>query len=334
MTFTAPDGRRDELLAVLAEYFGEVTRTTGGQFFCKSCHRFEHPGVELHFGHPDGFCVVNLRGGALSQFDGEARHKILTRIMGLMGIRCTRIDVAADFQFCGLELVRRVHQACEARELTGAKCYVSMRPMTGDVCTGASVTIGKRGNEGSGKMLCVYDKGLEQNTGLLRIWEEGEWERVEGRFFSDSDRANQAAVALVMAGDDWRTAAYGLLFNIVDFREFTGDRHTERRARVSWWSSLIDDIPAIATAAKRRLSSLASRVRWLAGQVAPGLDALMKAAGLATPGQVLDMLVGHRYQTAPDTRGVVAQFGLWCQGGADEDELWGVPEGRVQWWAH
>ena len=83
-----------------------------------------------------------------------------------LGVKCTRIDLAAD-DFTRKRLVMDViHQAATAGHVVGFRCYDPRRPLknmqTGQLA-GDTAYFGKRGNHGSGRYVRFYDKGLESN---------------------------------------------------------------------------------------------------------------------------------------------------------------------------
>lgn len=320
ITMSGPEGRRDDAERILSRYFGPVIETTRGQYFCQTCFRFEG-GAQLHFGHKDGVCVVALGGAALSTLEAGKRIDVMREVLELLGFRVTRLDIAQDYFHCGLGLVAMVEGSCERGEVVGCPVFDVRRPRRGDRLNGYSVTVGKKGSEGSGRQVCVYDKGLEQKErGEGLFWKLGEWERWETRLFDE--RANEAALAIVGAGPSWHPVAKGYMLGAIEFREKNGHRKRAERPMVAWWSKFCEFTRLCSTSAVKRLKTLSGKVTWFRKQVAPGLAAMADAAGM-TMGTVLETFAGD-VRAGPRASLLRRQFREWIDGGADFGELCGA----------
>lgn len=321
VTIVGSEGRRPDAVRVLERYFGRVVETGRGQYFCQTCWKFEG-GAKLHFGHSAGVCVVEVSGRPLAGLDGWKRVEFLREIIGLLGFKVTRLDVALDFVFCELELCARVLESCQAGQLChAATTWKPERSFRGSVVVSDGVTIGLKGDAGSGRQWVVYDKGLEQRErGEGVFWKAGEWERIEARFWDE--RANQAALQLLeaFAVSHWRAMEVmrGLALGAVDFRERVAGRVVRECPRVAWWRELLGSTRAMFTFVKRRAVDLLGYASYLRKQVMPRLRAVGDAVGLGA-GQLLEMLAGEGKpgRTGP----ILMQFRQWVVDGADAAEL-------------
>ena len=271
-------GKR-ELLEWILEYgklrWGDAVLGVGGDFY-RQGWRFES-GAKVLF---DGFTSSNaptlclkIQGSVLSAVDADERMEWLRDLM-TAGMKCTRLDVALDFQDVkGVGLIEAVYEACERGELTGARRYEQRRPKSGRRLTGNSVYLGRRGKHGSGRLIRVYDKGLQQKERPM-----GEWERWEVEFSGEC--AQEVALALC-AAEDWAPIAFSRALGSVDFRKATGRRELKRRPRAEWWCDFVneqlDGGQVVRTRAPARAVNAEATLKWLQKTAGPNLQLYLEA---------------------------------------------------------
>lgn len=217
---------------------------------------YDGEGTDRHRGK----FTVEIPGSALGCLEGEERIELL-RDLARWGMKCTRIDVAVDLVAHSdgqVELVEAVHDACTRGELVGARRWRPVIEYAGNRITGASVYLGKRGSQGSGRMVRCYDKGLE--TGAVA----NTWHRWEAEFSGDV----AAQVGQVLAERvEWVEPAVCVALGAVDFRVNTGVRDSCRRPRAEWWASVVRhfqgivggrSFPPFRIKARRKASNLRS----------------------------------------------------------------------------
>lgn len=302
LTFSGPDGQRGAVADMLTALFGaDPVVGSGGKF--QSCG-MKWGAAKLLYSpeceEPDARCIVEVPGEALASLT-EAKILTLLRAILSMGFRATRLDVAIDFMGEGIDLIDRVYVSCEAGELTGARRWSLVGDCRTDLgLVGKGLYLGRRGKLGSGRTVCVYDKGLQQRTDEAtgRAYAEGEWVRWEARFSKDC--ANQAAL-LISELDDWRPEGLSMALGAIDLRENTGRRDIERRPRVAWWEAFLADVSLIRLVAKRVKTTLARWKGWMGTQVMPGVKAMAGAFGV-TFSDLIDRVVGD----VPHSSGALA----------------------------
>jgi hypothetical protein len=253
-------------------------------------------GVELWLDHHgDNLCAVEIPGGVLELMDGAERVAVLAELVGL-GCRPTRLDVAIDRRDPKgrLDLVQRADLSCRRGELCGFK---KSRRIVGHGesradSTGYTLYVGKKGSCGGGKSLRVYDKGLEQNEKRRARFKPNQWHRWEVQF--EHERAQQAAAAIIDAGEGWHRVAASLAVGVLDFRQVspTGRRELARREPVKWFYQFLELLKAsrIETAKAGRSARLDRFVAWFRGSVGRTLSGMAEASGL-TPEAVFRELV-------------------------------------------
>jgi DNA relaxase NicK len=316
MTFSGPESRKGVLAAVVERFFGPIVETIRGRFFCRTAWKFER-GAVIHFEHTDGVCILDLPGGVLSTLDGDGRVQVLRGVLEAMGFRCTRIDLAEDFIGSGLGLVGKFTESCRKRECIGNPVWDERHMMRAGELLSNSLTLGRKGSNGNGRQLCVYDKGLEQRTdGNGMFWKIGEWERVELRLYSE--RASQASM-LLYHSLDWKQTIRELIYGSVEFREQNGAEHRARRPIVKWWADLLGTLQVVATSMGLRLTSLAGTVQWLRRQVAPLMRAMAEEAGQAL-GEFVETIAGD-VRRSSRASAVASQFRLFVESGGDLSNL-------------
>lgn len=286
-----PRARLDAVRALLVAWFGEPERRRGLWFYawseaweCKARLVWGSAREERGEGiGPDDTFAVELPGGLLTLLGDEAIERV--RDLVAFGLKASRVDIAGDFHLEAGEvgtvgLVDTVREACQAGELCLARRHEPRRPMSGRRLIGNSVYIGRRGKLGSGRMVRVYDKGLEQEEGA----EPGRWERWEVEFSGEcAEKVLQGVCDL----PEWWQLGWSFLLGAVDFRRCTGERSLERRSRCDWWSDLVEctleDYPPTTIKECREPPELRQHIRHLRKNVLPTALAMAARVGWSLP---------------------------------------------------
>lgn len=286
---------------------------------------------EGHDRHRGRF-TVEIPGSGLHHLNADRRVELLGSFLRL-GLRATRIDVAIDLvgdRAGSVFLVDEVLAACQRKELVGARLK-SVRPIMGvDASTGVmrpeTVYLGKRGDEGSGRFVRCYDKGMEQGFGVPHWWHR--WEVEFGQ-----DAAEQVAVEIaegVISGEvcDWTSVAIARAMGAVDFKVVTGARDSYRRPRAAWWAAVVELVDAARrmapqrVKARRRFSSLRGYRFHIRRAVLPTVFEMARLADCSPVDIFEDLARDYRHRPMP-SRPVLAEFeaSLACgfeEGGAHD----------------
>lgn len=184
------------------------------------------------------------------------------------GFRCTRLDLAIDFIGQRLNIVDAAYESCQAGELCGARRFNPVITRTLEQFFGKTLYLGLRGENGSGQLVRVYDKGLE--TGTMKM---GEWERYEVEF--TSDRAAAAACQLTdnetNDAGSWVQLGKRLVLGAVEFRQVTNRRELKLRPLVEWWRKVLASVSGIRVRVPRLRADLVRFASWTHRCVWPSL---------------------------------------------------------------
>ena len=276
-------GSKDQELRALRwmiARFGEAFEVRKGinfhrERFVWSC------GAEMWVGHvgTDG-CVIELRGEIIGAQDGETRVRWL-RSLAEAGFRCTRLDIAIDQRDPRgrLTLVSDARAACEAGQLCRFRVWDLYQRTARGALAGYTVYLGKRGSEGGGRVVRIYDKGLEQAGQGRGRWRAGQWHRWETEFSGE----HAARVFGAIAEDERSVSEIALgahALGVADFCEVNGRREIARRPRLAWFARLVEIVGDLArVSVPRKAARLASMVGWLRRCVLPTLRGMADETG-------------------------------------------------------
>lgn len=268
----AHDDERERAVSLLRAHYGEPARVGGGKDFYRYGVYWEN-GATVLYGHSKAGPSLEVPGEALAELSFSEQVGLLTECM--LGRRCTRLDIAVDFRDD-----RKVGLIDQVRELTvgpvregktdtagrvltelvGAKRVRPHEEWVGSRCVNWGVDIGRRGSDGSGRFVRVYDKGLKSGTCL-----RGHWERWETQLCKDV--ANQVAVRLATAESHLEAVSFAWeqALGAVDFKEIRvrksglseGELVPEReRPRSAWWQRIVGRFKHVRPTRERRKPTL------------------------------------------------------------------------------
>lgn len=270
---TSPIKQHAAVLAELTARFGPPQPGRGIHFY-EASWRFANKAILAYDVDGDKGHCIDLPGEALATMEPDEAVAFCRSL--LWGRRCTRIDARIDWQADeGVGLIDACISSCRAGELCRARKFKPQEECTNSLIrTAYGVCFGKRGNDGSGRYVRVYDKGLE--TGERP---EGTWERWEAELTGDV--AADAAVRILgetgrpdgerpTASDrpsgeptSWYHAAMSIALGCVEFREQNGSTALERRPLAAWWAALLENVRPVVIVAKRMPTSLERWTGWM-----------------------------------------------------------------------
>lgn len=266
-------GVEGHALRTLQRFFGPVTSDQGGLRFYGRTRRFASGAMLLteHKADSASTCV-DVPGSALDAL-GHAAAMDLCAQLARAGMRATRCDIAIDVEGEGVQLVEAVEASCAAGELTGLQVWgPAHRYGSKGKATRLEVDLGRRGKNGCGRYVRVYDKGLESGDAPPGFWHRFELEAtgsVAAEIFRDLARA-------ISEGSEVRCMAAAALGS-VGFHEANGEEHLARRPVSAWWRAFIDGCRVRCYRATRGIPSTEGFARWFREAVAPRLVALAEA---------------------------------------------------------
>ena len=270
LRMSGPRSQRHEALSLLSEYLGSAT-SGKGRHFLNSGFRFGNAGI--YFDSDDDLrqdhCLVDIPGEGCSEFTFEQIREVMHELL-LLGFKITRVDVALDL-FTKSDLIDNVYNSCMSGELCRARRFKPQYEQSGAVVTAHGCNIGRRGKDGSGRYLRVYDKGLETQEEP-----QGTWVRWEAEL---SDEPGQEFALQFVQTADYTKVALQHALGVCDFREVTGDHHIDRRPRCAWFQELLEEIRPTRVVKDRPKSTLHSWKRWMQTAVLPRMYTIAEATG-------------------------------------------------------
>jgi DNA relaxase NicK len=284
LTITGPKSDLEDVTTELERQFGAWT-SKGGKGFQRGGSRVFDLGVVISFDDPDKerpIIRVEVSGKALAGMEGGEVYALLRYL--LMGRKCTRIDTRLDWQCPDgqrVGLIDLVVQSCRRCEQCHARRWKLIEDNDGVESAGHGAYLGKRGKDGSGRFVRVYDKGLETTERPAGTWERWEVEH-------SGDVANDVAVKIA-CDDDWMYTAKTIALGAVDFRENNGSRELARRPRVAWWEQVLDGVEPVTVREKRTATTFERWQAWLSRAAMPVMKSMAAQSG-QTVGQVADDL--------------------------------------------
>jgi len=284
-TCTGPKAGLETVTTELERRFGTWISKAGVGFQRGGSRRFDR-GVTISFDDDEKqkpIIRVELPGKALAGMDGDDVAALIRWLM--LGRKCTRIDIRCDWQCPDGErvgLIDLVTRSCRHDEHCHAKRWRPYEDFDGVERVGHGVYIGKRGKDGSGRFVRVYDKGLETNERPAGTWERWEVEH-------SGEVANEVAVAVALS-DGWVFTAMSIALGAVDFRQNNGSRELDRRPRVEWWSKVLEGVDPVNVREKRTPTDFERNVGWMRQTVAPKMKAMALASGQSFGEVAADLL--------------------------------------------
>lgn len=220
--------------------------------------------------------LLIVPGQALDHLGPEQQLLLLKDLHNRFGFTATRID-------CAFDDYERVITPSQLNEALVAERVISKgfllcdpkHPRRDGVIDCDQINFGRRGKDGSGKFLRIYDKAL-QGEGMNCIRWEAEFSGKRARGVADA--LSQADSVPALAG-----LLGGFVAGSIDFVEPTGragDKNLSRLKRPDWWQQLQSRMGEARTMPNRiPVPTLVGKVEWIANSVAPTLALLREAYG-------------------------------------------------------
>ncbi len=272
--------RLKEVRAFATATWGRPEEVTFGRHTYEMSERY--PGGAVLFwteSKPRAEFLLSINGDALDLIPQAEQLAFLRRFED-MGAKCTRVDVALDDysrQLLDLEAIAAAADAGNFSQFRRKKVTREQQRLGGRMIdTGFSIDWGRRGKDGSGVSVQVYDKGLESKG-------EIDSNRFEVRFAKE--RAKMLGECLFGSSTDESLVeklrnAVGGAIDFID--RAAGDANLSRCPRLGWWQQLLDVLGRARHVVKRAVPPLQRFVEWFKRSVAGQLSvvrAVFNSAG-------------------------------------------------------
>ena len=136
-----------------------------------------------------------------------------------------------------------------------ARRYIESESSKGK--TGETLELGRRGKEGSGKFLRIYDKEAESEGKTKGIRWEVEW----------SGKRAESAWHIWTKAEFAAPTCAGMIFTTVDFIEPTHDSNRGRWKRLEWYQRLLESIEAVIVPVVVKKTNIEKKDKWLSDSV-------------------------------------------------------------------
>ncbi len=220
---------------------------------------------------------IAIPGQALRQVSARDVLRLCWGLRHRWGVKCRRFDSALD-DYKRRVKPREVQRACEAGDVALVGTYqIASKAVIGEVYI-PTIYLGSRESE---KFVRFYDAERKHGTPCDR-WEvelkrrhaeEAFKHFTELSFDPDNQEDFEQIVSQFLAG---------LVVGAVDFVKYQPDTRYSRRKRLSWWSSLVDEVgTGIRLSPARPSPSLERSLKWFTRQVAVVVSALKDGWGSA-----------------------------------------------------
>lgn len=254
---TVPHEAETKLREYLVLWFGdECDELPYGLWFYDRSVKWPN-GVMLNY-HSDrdrlpitnGRIAVEIPGSALDGYDTELIVSLLRGLRSL-DFQASRLDVYADDHERTMTSPTWLYASVHEDDLFGGairRDYTGFRTCTRHVISGKDgrtydeVAFGRRGQNGSGKYLRIYDKKLES---------KGEIDAIRMELELSNERARTAVDMILGSGPNVAQTLGSMVGGAIDFVHRDGKTHLDRMKRYDWWQSIIDRLGRARIAGKR-----------------------------------------------------------------------------------
>jgi DNA relaxase NicK len=221
-------------------------------------------------GRPEA--LLSLSGGACALV-GPSDLLGLIQFTASLGAHCTRLDAAFD-DHDRLASMDDVHNAALAKNVLGFRRYDPRRPrsiLSGEL-EGDSAYFGRRGRDGSGTFIRVYDKALESDGQVNAI----RWEAEFSGDRADLVYRDLAACETLEQFTRVLAAAVGGSISFID-RDESAHGHIDRMRVLPWWEKIVRMLGQVRYRVVRVKPKLQQSLEFVVRQVGPTLAKIVAA---------------------------------------------------------
>ena len=265
---SGPAANVERAVAILQKFIGDAPEKGKGRYFLDHSYRFIEGAAVYYDADPDTrHCVVDIPGSCVALVGQRRVHWIMSQLMDI-GFAATRLDIAIDYRGDLDAFIMTANQSAMNGELCRARIHgLHESRSNGEV--GRTFTAGKRGAQGSGRYLRLYDKGVE--TGEAP---QGAWIRWEVEYHADCAASVAEQIVRAFTVGDLQRARLVSIENAlgaIEFRIANGRSELTRRPLSSWYAELVRDLDTRTVVSERRSSTVEGWQRWIERCVYPAI---------------------------------------------------------------
>lgn len=260
---TVPATYLDRLRSFVSDLLGPAEDMDHGQHTYQSGCVWA-TGAKLFWTDGRAECCLSLNGRSVDQIPLGQLRGVCCQLVESFTFKASRVDLAFD-DYARRVSVQQVRQAAEAHDFTGFQVWQSHQAHRARDLVGDSVRFGRRGKDGSGKSLIVYDKGLESAGEIDAVrWEVTLSKETAALWFqcladSSSDEFFTKKITSIIGG-------------CIDFVSRGNHQHRDRMPRLSWWADLVQVLDASVLVIHQHTPPLQQTYeKWIRPSVLPSL---------------------------------------------------------------
>jgi DNA relaxase NicK len=213
-------------------------------------------------------CYLSIPASVLDTISQESLLTLIKTLSSDFAFHYSRVDLKLDDY--GKRITPSIaYETWKAGGISGFKTHHWHSSGRYGQRSGDTLNLGRRGKNGGGKFLRIYDKGV-QSGGKIQAT------RVELEL--SGKRAREFAQVIVLACDDLETFREIIRCTIcgaVDFVERDKSGRLDRSQRLSWWEAVIGDAARLRFSPVQVVQSIEKAKSWLAKQVAPTIATVL-----------------------------------------------------------
>lgn len=263
-----PTPRRLEAAALVDALAGEGENRDYGLHSYQQSRHWEGSGM-MCWSEGREECWLSLPGGFLDGLTPKQTFDLM-KALDALGAKGRRLDVAADDLSRSFSM-EDVHAAAAAGDFCGFQIDQAHQPRCRGELIGDSHDFGRRGKDGGGTFVQVYDKNLESDGAINAI-------RVEARFFKEKAEAVFKLLCICPDMEWWRRKLGELVGGAIDFRERGEETHLDRMARLDWWERFVGALGEAAVSVGRVVATIEKWCGYAAGGVLPTIAVFLTLA--------------------------------------------------------
>ena len=220
-----------------------------------------------------GRACLRVPGEACDRLAGDEWLALLRGLAAVAGWRCTRVDVAWD-DHERIIAPWQVAEWAERKAFIGYRVWEHRAPRKWDgERLGDQVNFGRRGEDGGGEFLRIYDKRLESEGVIDAVRWEVEFSKAH------ADRVGQSLARCETV--EAFAALMGMCVGAsIEFRIYEGTHgHRMRGERPEFWERIVERLGKVKMRIKRAKRSLEQTKEWIELSVASSLRMVQDAIG-------------------------------------------------------
>jgi hypothetical protein len=261
-----------KLLSYLECYFGKSSKDGRG-LWSYDTRYFWPNGASLNFDSDparsemwhNGKCTLEIPGQALDVITKTDLHLFLLSL-NQFNPTCTRIDVFFD-DFRRTINIGGLHGIIKNHDYSGFRKGQVKQGFDSGRLIHDEVDFGKRGENGSGKYLRIYDKVLESKGEKNCIRLEIEFTRKRAQIVFDK-------LSSVVSNEAFATLCGALVAGSIKFIQRNGDKHISRLTVYDFWQDILDLLGTVTIRVPVKKTDIQGKYDFIFKQVSPTLALL------------------------------------------------------------